>query len=155
MKHFKLLTVLFFLLVSTNANCQRYYSFKTILKYKRIGKTFINNSYTDTTCRTYLGKITYSKSNKFYYVFKEFKKVRAAATWHGHSNLYLFNEQKHLYAVIDVEMPYNLPSKLSQNKLFFEHTENGTTRSIVSYVPYVLRHEICFSSLGCYDVQFK
>lgn len=149
-------TVLFISLLATSTIYgQKYHSFKSLLSNLKVGKVSINESYNDTTWQTYLGKITSEKKDKFYYVFKEFKKVRAATTWHGQSNLYFFTEQKKLYAIINLEMPYNLPFRLSKNKLSFKYSQNGTTQFIISKVPYSLPPLICFGPVGCYDVRLQ
>lgn len=149
-------TVLFTSLLATSTIYgQKYHSFKSLLSNPRVGKVSIHESYNDTTWQTYLGKITSNNKDKFYYVFKEFKKVRAAATWHGHSNLYIFTEQKRLYAIINVEMPHNLPFRLSNNKLSFKYSQNGATQLIISKVPYNLPPVICFGPVGCYDVRLQ
>lgn len=153
--HFKLIIASFIFFVTVNAYGQKYQSFKTLLKYQVAEKTFINKSYYDTTWRTYLGKITDPNTNKYHYVVKEFKKVRAAATWHGHSNLYLFSNHKKLIAIIDMGMPYYLPFKLQANNFSFNYSENGRNKLFKIPAPFVLPKIICFGSFGCNDVQFQ
>jgi hypothetical protein len=155
MKYYKLIIILLIFFVTINTYGQKYYSFKTLLKYQATGKTFINKSYYDTTWRTYLGKIKDTKTKNYYYVLKEFSKVRAAATWHGHSNLYIYSKQKKLIATIDMGMPYYLPFKLHANNLYFNYTQNRTTKFFKIPIPFILPKIICFGSFGCNDVQFQ
>ncbi len=125
---YKLIAGFIFLTFTSNCFSQEKYSYKAILTYKKIGKTFINRSINDTTWRTYLGTISDSKGKAKYYVIKEFNKIRAAATWHGHSNIFFFDRQNKLAARIDVSMPYNLPYNLNNNVFFFKYTEKGEAK---------------------------
>lgn len=116
---YKYLIIIVVLCFSTRVQAQRKYCFKTILNIKAINKTFINKSNEDTTWRTYLGRITNDKNQTLIYIIKEFNKVKAASTWHGHSNVYFFNPNGKMIARFDVALPENLPTQLHKNALYF------------------------------------
>jgi hypothetical protein len=133
---------------------QKMHSFKEILSVKTINKTFVNQSKEDTTWRTYLGKITDSKYRTIYYVISEFNKIKAAVTWHGHSNVYFFNRKEKFVARFDMELPENLPIRLQKNTLYFKDKGNaGKIHGVKITSP--LQKFICVGPNECGEAIFE
>ena len=147
-----LFTELFIPFIS--AGQQQKYSLMALLHIKAINKTFVIKSKDDTTWRTYLGNITDNKHRTIYYVIKEFTKVQAAATWHGHSTVYFFNEYKKLEARCDVVFPENLPVRLQNDSIYFPDDKN-TDKIYGVKISRPLPKFICIRPGWCDEVIFK
>jgi hypothetical protein len=133
---------------------QQKYSCMALLHIKAINKTFVLKSKDDTTWRTYLGNITDNKHRTIYYVIKEFTKVQAAATWHGHSNVYFFNENRKLVARFDVVFPEDLPVRLQNDSLYFSD-DKKTDKIYGVKISRPLPRIICIRPGWCDELIFK
>jgi len=132
---------------------QKKYSLNAILSIKAINKTFVSKSKDDTTWRTYLGSIKDDKHRTIYYIIKEFNKIQAAVTWHGHSNVYFFNAYKKVVARVDVGLPENLPVQLENNTIYFPDDKNTGQVSGVK-ISRSLPKAICIRPDWCEEVIF-
>jgi hypothetical protein len=130
---------------------QQAYSFRSILNTRAANKTFVSKSRSDTTRRTYLGKITGRDHRTIYYVIKEFNKIKAASTWHGHSNIYFFNAGYRLVASVDVGSPEDLPVRLKNNTLYF-HDDNSPDKLHGVKITNRLPKFICIRPNDCEEV---
>ena len=141
-----------FLLVLVGAKSsfsqQSVQSFKQIVEGGKIGKTYVHKSVTDSTWRTYLGSITDSITKSTLHVISEFEKVRAAETWHGHSNVFLVNHNGKMAYWILFGMPDELPFQLKNNELYFK----DGTKTIKAPFKLVAKNLFCLYSTRCYEV---
>jgi hypothetical protein len=150
------LIILILLLNTTNKSySKKNYSFKKIIHSNIIGKVFINKSNEDTCWRTYLGKIYDKKKKVKYYVIKEFSKNKAASTWHGHSNIYIFGLSKILFASINVGMPDNLPYKYYNNTFYFHYKENNVLKIYKTKIETPIPKIFCCEPSGCDAIIFE
>jgi hypothetical protein len=72
------------------------------------------------TKRVYLGSVQKLRGIPVYHVVSQFRRVRAALTYHGHSEVLLYDAKWHLLASYNVGMPYALPTSLHDNILYFK-----------------------------------
>lgn len=148
----KFLIIIVFLVLSANSFCQALQNFKTILTDKKIGKVFKTASYNDTTWRIYLGVLQDNSKKDKYYVIREFNKIRAASTWHGHSTVYFFDLRKKGYALVYVGMPEDLPNKLNNNTFYFEYLKDGKKKYSQSKIEVPLPKIFCSQPSGCNEI---
>lgn len=134
---------------SGNAFCQQYYgSYQKIIQKNKIGRTYVDQSKTDTVWRTYLGILFDTSATVNYHVISEFKKIRAASTWNGQSNVYLLNKQGKIVWSILIGMPDELPIKLEANSFYFKEG-----KKIVSARFGVVNNQLfCVHPRRCYEV---
>lgn len=149
-KYLLALTVFFFPIIT---KAQQKYSFKKILEMKAVNKTFVNKSKEDTTWRTYLGSLKNDKNETLFFVIKEFDKIKAASTWHGHSNVYFFNRKGKIIARLDVALPENLPLRIQKDILYFPDDKiSGTVHAVK--IGRSLPPDICLKPDWCDEVIF-
>ena len=151
---YKFLAGLLFITISTNSFCQGQKVFKTILASKKVGKVYKAATINDTTWRTYLGVIKDEKKKDKYYVIREFDKIRASSTWHGHSTIYFFNSEKKRVALVYVAMPDNLPYKLEHNIFYFKFIDNGVTKYYKTTMKIPLPKMFCSRQNECDEITF-
>ncbi|SJZ31931.1 hypothetical protein [Sediminibacterium ginsengisoli] len=124
-------------------------AFKKIIIAGVKNKTYIQTSPIDTARRIYLGVLTVDSASLN--VISEFKKSKAASTWHGHSNVYLVEGSGKITYRIIFSFPDESPLRLNKNTFTFKH--NGKLIS----APYKLvgQHLYCPALESCYEVVGK
>ncbi|MES2430549.1 MAG: hypothetical protein V4556_06395 [Bacteroidota bacterium] len=152
MASIKALVTVFFISISINSYSQNIKPFKNILNAKRINKAYKTSSFNDTTWRTYLGILKDNKRKSKYYVIKEFNKIRAGSTWHGHSSIYFFDMKRKLAAFVYVPMPDNLPYKLYKNNFYFKYIERGKVKEFKSQMFTPLPKMFCSRINECDEI---
>jgi hypothetical protein len=146
---------LIFLLIPIASFCQPdEKEFKAILTLQKIGKAYRSGSPIDTAWRTYLGVITDSNNRVKYHVVKEFYKLQAGSTWHGHSSIYFFDVKKKLKATYDAGMPADLPFKIVHNTFYFHYDDNGLIKTYTQHVMIPLEKWFCTAPSGCDVINF-
>jgi hypothetical protein len=152
---YKFFAGVFLIAIPAIGYCQETPAFESILTAKKIGKVYRIASVNDTTWLTYLGKLKGIRMKDKYYVIKEFFKVRAASTWHGHSTIYFYGLNKKRKALVHVSMPDNLPYKLKNNVFYFRYIENGMPNIYTMKMHLPLPKMFCSRKNDCYDITFE
>jgi len=152
MKHLKSRILLFlFVIIATDSLCQSLDNFDDVLSSKIIGKKITKKVNKDISERTYLGYIKEKNGNVMYYVVKEFLRIQAAVVYHGHSRILFFNSQKQLVVESILSMPYELPFKLKDNRLYFNYTKDSKKMTFVQDVS-ILPRMLCVEPTSCYNI---
>lgn len=115
--------------------------YKWIINSNQPGKVFRQANYDDTSWVTYLGVLKDANQKTVFHVVKEFYKVRAAATWHGHSVIYFFDNKRSLVAKCYPDMPDRLPVKLKDNTFYFEYLKDGAAKKYEWTIPLPLPND--------------
>ena len=151
---YKFLAGFFFVHLSSNSFCQEQKIFRRILTSKEVGKIYKSATINDTTWRIYLGALQDKNKKDKYYVIREFNKIRASSTWHGHSTIYFFNLEKKRAALVYVDMPDNLPFKLAHNTFYFKFMENGVVKDYKMAIQTPLPKFFCSRKNVCDEITF-
>ena len=125
--------------------------FKPIIDEGIKGKVYLTTSSGDTAWRKFLGFLPGSSGRTSLALVSEFKKVKAALTWHGHSSLYCVDPSGKLVAKILFTMPDELPFKMEGSRLYFRENAN------VFSVDYVINehHLFCVRPTNCFEVVYR
>lgn len=152
MKHILLLSFLLTLMV--DGYTQESDNTVRAAKKRIIGKTLKQNRKYSTSKATYLGILCDKNSKVKYYVVKEFSTLQAANVPHGHSEIIFFNQHAKVMAKVQVNMPYELPVKISKNALVFTYRKNKMVKQFLFRIdnkPDML----CVEPESCYEIDYK
>lgn len=124
------------------------------LKKKMTGKTLKQQRRYGTSEATYLGTLSDQGGGVTYYVVKEFWTVQAANVAHGHSRILFYNRHAKVVAEAVLDMPDELPQKISANALIFTYRKNKTLRTFA----FRMKNKpemLCVEPEACYTIDYK
>lgn len=138
-----------FICVGLMSDAQSKYS-KYIVPDSASHNSYVKHKYGDEKIQ-YLGVIRKSNKDTLYFAFSVFERVQAAMVMHGHSNIIFLDKKRREVKRYDVNLPENLPYKLSANCLYFKY-KNETTSKKETYkfkIQAKLPDMVCYSPTEC------
>lgn len=123
-----------------------------ILTQAKAGKSVTRKTKDSESTITYLGTIRNKNRKVVYFVVKEFLKFQAARQMHGRSTILFFDNQKNKIAEYRVNLPDELPIKLTNNILYFTARDSkGNSIEHQEEISIALPEYICVSSEECFS----